>query len=193
MVTQALFCLLVAGVAVQRLVELRVSRRNEARLLQNGGAVHAPAQLTWMTLLHTSWLVAMVVEVLLWRRPFVAPLAIVALLAFAAGQALRYAAMRALGPRWTVSIVAVPGEHVVDAGIFRLLRHPNYLGVALEIAALPLVHGAWLTALCFTVLDAAMLRWRIGAEERALAGVTDYAEVFDDRPGLLSRRRLPHA
>lgn len=192
MVTHVFFVILVAAVAIQRLVELWVSRRNQAALASHGGTVHAPEQLKWMALLHGAWLLAMPLEVMLAPRSFAPALAIVALLLFAAAQAIRYAAIRTLGPRWTVSIVTVPGEHVVDRGIFRVLRHPNYLGVALEIAALPLVHGAWLTALCFSVLNAALLRWRIDAEEDALTRVTDYAEIFDARPGLLSRRRLPH-
>jgi methyltransferase len=38
--------------------------------------------------------------------------------------------------------------------------------------ALPLVHTAWLTALVFTVLNAALLRTRIKVENNALASLT---------------------
>ena len=49
------------------------------------------------------------------------------------------------------------------------MRHPNYLAVAVEGAALPLVHSAWITAVAFTVLNAILLLgYRIPAEERAL-------------------------
>jgi len=62
----------------------------------------------------------------------------------------------------------VPGLQAVTSGPYRFLRHPNYLAVVLEGIALPLVHTAWITAAVFTVANAALLRVRIAAEERAL-------------------------
>lgn len=187
MVTPGLFIVLVALVALQRLAEVFVSRRHERRLLERGGKVHAERQMNWMRALHTGWLVAMPVEVLLFDREIIPPLALVALVVFVSGQLLRRAAMKALGPRWTVSVVTVPGERVVTKGIFSKLRHPNYFGVVLEIAALPLVHTAWVTALVFTLLNAALLRWRITAEERALTEDADYHDAFEDRRTSRSR------
>ena len=52
----------------------------------------------------------------------------------------------------------------MSSGPYRLLRHPNYLAVVVEGAALPLVHTAWATALGFTVLNAALLTVRIRVE-----------------------------
>ena len=43
------------------------------------------------------------------------------------------------------------------SGPYRWLRHPNYVAVVVEGAALPLVHTAWITAVVFTVLNAALL------------------------------------
>ncbi|WP_408009755.1 isoprenylcysteine carboxylmethyltransferase family protein [Saccharopolyspora terrae] len=40
----------------------------------------------------------------------------------------------------------VPGLPLVTDGPYRLLPHPDYVAVAVEGFALPLVHGAWLTA-----------------------------------------------
>lgn len=176
------FTVLVAAVALQRLWEVRRSARNERALLAAGGREHAPEQMPWMRALHAGWLVAMVLEV--WLLDRVAPgwLAVPALLLFVAGQVLRLAAMRALGPRWTVKIFTVPGEVAIDRGVYRHVRHPNYLGVVLELAALPLVHGAWLTALVASVANAALLRARIRAEERALRDDASYREVHGERP-----------
>jgi methyltransferase len=60
-----------------------------------------------------------------------------------------------------------PGETLVRRGPYRFGRHPSYLAAALELLALPLVFGAWRTALAFTVLDAALLAVRIRAETAA--------------------------
>jgi methyltransferase len=51
-----------------------------------------------------------------------------------------------------------------------MLRHPNYLVVAAEIAVLPLAFGAWEIALVFSILNGLLLAWRIAVEDGALAG-----------------------
>lgn len=184
MLTVPLFSLLVLLVALQRGAELVRSRRNERALRELGAREHAPGQLRAMQLLHTGWLVCMLLELALLQpkaRPW---LAIVAGLAFAVGQALRHSAMRALGVRWSVRILTLPGAPPVAAGIYRYLRHPNYLGVALEVAALPLIHAAWRTALVFSLLNALLLWARIRAEERALDEDGRYHAALAGRPRL---------
>lgn len=167
--SRLLYTLLVALVAVQRLAELRVSRRHERALRARGaveaGAGHYPV----MVALHALFLVACAAEVWLLERPFVPWLGWPALAVLLAAQGLRYWTLSTLGERWTTRVLVPPGEPPVTAGPFRFVRHPNYLAVALEIAALPLIHTAWLTALLFSLANAALLRVRIGVEERALS------------------------
>ncbi len=168
MVSEAAFGALVAAIALQRLAELRRSRRNEARIRAMGGCEHAPGHFGSIAAVHTAWLVSMVIEVAVLRRPFLPALAGPAAVVLLAGQALRYAAISALGERWTVRILTLPGRPPVRHGIYRWLRHPNYVGVILEIAAVPLLHGAFLTSLVFTLANAVVLAVRIPAEEAAL-------------------------
>lgn len=167
-ITTAIYIGLIVGVAGQRLAEVRQSRRFESALKARGGVEHAPAQLRVMVVLHTAWLLSSIAEPLLLARPFSLPLAASAFSVFLLGQFLRYSGRRALGERWTVSIVTLPGAPMVTSGIFQYLRHPIYVGVALEIAALPLIHSAWITAVVFSVLNGLVLTWRIAEEERAL-------------------------
>lgn len=166
--TEIGFVAVVLVIAAQRLVELGRSRDNAARMLARGGREHAAHQMPWMVLLHATWLGAMLVEVLVIGRPFQPAIALLAAIVFAAGQRLRRSARRALGWRWTARIITVPGVPLVRSGPYRFLSHPNYLGVALEVAALPLLHSAWITALCFSALNAVMLWRRIRAENLAL-------------------------
>ena len=65
-------------------------------------------------------------------------------------------------------MIIVPGLAPVTAGPYRFLSHPNYVAVVVEGIALPLVHGAWITALVFTVANAALLAVRIRVENAAL-------------------------
>jgi methyltransferase len=182
MLTRALFTALWALVVVQRLWEVRLSKRHEQKLRNAGAIEHASTQMPWMIALHGAWLVASLLEVWLLQRPFIWAFALPALLLFALGQSLRVLAMRTLGERWTVRVITpTRGEAPVTEGIYRYVRHPNYLGVVLEIFALPLVHGAYLSALSFTLLNALLLRARIRAEERALSETSRYATLFERR------------
>lgn len=189
--TQIVFAALVALLIVQRLLELRLSRRNEAWMRERGGREHAPEHFPFMKIVHTLWFFAMLAEVFFLQRAFYWPLAAIALLGTVAGQMLRYAAITTLGRRWSVRIMTTPESPAVDGGIYRYVRHPNYAGVVLEIASVPLLHGAWLTAGLFTILNAVVLWIRIRAEERALVAENQYSERLSDRPrfvGFASRR-----
>lgn len=185
--TQLLFLALVLTLAAQRLWELRLSTRHEAALRAQGAREAGAGHFTAMRLLHTLWFVAMVAEVFLLERPFVPWLAVVGVAGLIAGQALRYAAIRTLGERWTVRVLVLPGATPVSGGIYRWIRHPNYLGVILEIAAVPLIHTAWLTSLAFSVLNALLLRVRIRTEETALRETSTYDAAFRERPRFLPR------
>jgi methyltransferase len=154
-------------VALQRLLELRYSRRNERRLRMKGaierGAGHYPV----MVGIHALWLVSTLVEGLL-RGPETPWWWPVPLAAFLLVQPLRYWAILSLGESWNVRVLVVPGRRLVRSGPYRYFTHPNYVVVVVEVLALPLIFGAWVTALVFSVLNAAFLFVRIREEERAL-------------------------
>lgn len=164
------FTVLVAFVAVQRLLELRVSNRHHRLALTAGGYEVGAGHYPWMVALHTGFLLSCVAEVWLLERPFVRSLAWAAFGLLLAAQMLRGWAIRTLGERWTTRIVIRPGLPLVTDGPYRFLRHPNYVAVVIEILALPLIQTAWLTALVFSLANAVLLRIRIGSEEAALAG-----------------------
>lgn len=121
-----------------------------------------------MVTLHAALLVGCVVEPWAAGRPFVPVLGWPALGLAVAAQGLRWWCITTLGPRWNTRVFVVPGLPLVEAGPYRLLRHPNYVAVVAEGAALPLVHSAWATALGFTVLNLVLLRVRIRCEDAAL-------------------------
>jgi methyltransferase len=87
---------------------------------------------------------------------------------FAVLQGLRVWVIATLGPYWTTRIITLEGAPLVQGGPYRFVRHPNYWVVVGEIAVLPLAFGAWQVALIFSVLNALLLRYRIGIEEGAL-------------------------
>ncbi|MGV9318654.1 isoprenylcysteine carboxyl methyltransferase family protein [Streptomyces sp. NPDC003660] len=165
----AWYALLVAAVAVERVAELVVARRNErwsrARRAIVAGDGHYPA----MVALHVGLLAGCPLEVWLGGRPFVPVLGWPMLAVLVGAQALRWWCIGTLGPRWNTRVIVVPGLPLVARGPYRLLRHPNYVAVVAEGLALPLVHTAWVTAAAFTVLNAAVLTVRVRCENQALA------------------------
>jgi methyltransferase len=160
---------LVALVAVERVLELVVSKRNERWSKARGGVEAGAGHYPFMVALHTALLVACVLEA--WSRPFVAWLGWTMLAVVLASQALRWWCIATLGRQWNTRIFVVPGAGRVSGGPYRLFSHPNYVAVVLEGAALPLVHTAWITAVVFSLLNAALLRVRITAENRALVAL----------------------
>lgn len=164
------YLLVIGAVALERLVELAVSARHAAWAFARGGTEHGRGHFPAMVALHSALLLACAGEVAVAGRPFVPALGWPALAVALASQALRWWCIATLGPRWNTRVIVVPGLPLVAAGPYRVLRHPNYVAVVAEGLALPLVHTAWVTALVFTLLNAVLLlRYRIPAEERALA------------------------
>ena len=175
-----LYLVLLAMVALERGVELVLSARNARIARARGGVEVGRGHYPVMAVFHGAFLVACAMEVVLLRRPFPGAVGWIALAVAIAAQALRYWAIGTLGWRWNTRIVVVPGAAPVTGGPYRFVRHPNYVAVIAEVLALPLVHGAWLTALAFSLGNAGLLRVRIRAEEQALG--EPWRDAFAGRP-----------
>jgi len=162
------FTVLVVLVGLERLAELVVSKRNAAWSFRNGGHETGRGHYPVMVVLHTGLLVGMLVEAYV-RRPDVAPTLAWSMLALVvASQALRWWCITTLGRRWNTRVIVVPGLAPITSGPYRVFSHPNYVAVVVEGVALPLVHEAWVTAVAFTVANAALLTVRLRVENAAL-------------------------
>lgn len=162
-----LYAVMIVAVAVERLVELVVSKRNLAWARVHGGREYGLGHYPFMVFLHSALLVACLVEAA--HRPFLPALGWPMIAVVVLAQGLRWWCISTLGHRWNTRIVVVPGLPLVDRGPYRWMRHPNYVAVVLEGIALPLVHTAWITSVVFTVVNAGLLWVRISSENAALA------------------------
>jgi methyltransferase len=178
-----LYLLLLVLLYGERLVELVVSRRNIRRQLAAGGREVGRRLFLPMALFHALFPVAAGWEVLALVRPFPGFLGFVSLGVVVLAQGLRWWSVATLGPAWSVRVVVAPQTEPVTHGPYRFLKHPNYLAVVLEVAAVPLVHGAWITALVASVVNVLLLLVRIPQEEKALG--PRYATAFAGRSRLL--------
>lgn len=167
-----------------RLVELSVSvRRMRAR---PDAVVAEPRVFPAMALLHAGLVGLPIAEVLWLERTFSWASTGPALAALALATGLRIWTLRTIGAAWNVRVVRP--DAVVTTGPYRWIRHPNYLCVVIELAALPLLHSAWLSSALLSAWNAAVLAVRIPTEEAVLARVPGWREAFADRarfvPGL---------
>lgn len=179
--------------ALQRLGELFISARNEKALKAQGAIEVGHSHFLYMKALHTLWPIACLVEASLRETPPHYSMMILFGIIFLFGQALRLVAITTLGGRWTVKILVLPGANPVTKGIFRYLRHPNYLGVVLEIFSLPLIYGGWVSALIFSLLNTWLLKIRVAREERALDEANRYSTYFRDHNRFIPTKGHHHA
>jgi methyltransferase len=164
----ALLVSVVGLVALQRLLELRLSRRNEHLLRARGAVERGRRHYPLIVAFHALWLLSTLVEGIL-RGPALPAYWPIPLTLFLLVQPLRYWAIFSLGEYWNTRILVVPGAKLVRRGPYRYLKHPNYVVVAVEILTFPFIFGAWITALVFSILNAALLHIRVREENRALA------------------------
>lgn len=126
---------LLAFVTLQRFVEFIWDGRNTRRLRAAGavefGGLHYPA----MMLVHAGWLAG------LWLLAYDSPVIPGYVAAFLVLQVGRYWVLATLGRRWTTRVIVLPGAPLIESGPYRLLRHPNYVIVAVELALVPLALG----------------------------------------------------
>lgn len=164
-----IFYVLLAVITVERVAELVVSQRHATELLRRGGIEYGQRHFPVMVVLHVALLIGCFAEPILLHREFIPALGYSMIAVVVAANVLRWWCITTLGVRWSARVIVLPGLPLVDTGPYRWFSHPNYVAVVIEGAALPLAGSAWITAVTFTVLNAALLTVRLRCETRALA------------------------
>lgn len=156
--------ILFAYVVIQRLAELAYANANTRRLLAEGGREYGARHYPLFIVLHGGWLIS----IALFARPTEIPNMLL-LNVFVASQTFRFWTLASIGRWWTTRIISAPHFPKVRRGPYRFMKHPNYALVVVEIALLPLLLGSISAAICYSVLNAALLVWRLKIESAVLA------------------------
>ena len=181
------YLVLLAAVAIGRLLEMQVSRRNQRELEKKGAhKIHEP-HFRWMVLLHAGILGGAALEVLLLHRPVIPALAISMGALFTFANILRWWVIRTLAGYWNVEVMASARMGVVTSGPYRWVRHPNYVAVVAELFALPMMHTAWITALVGTAAHLEILRRRVSVEDGVLMSNPAYRASMGTKPRFLPK------
>lgn len=179
------FLILLLAVGALRILELRISKRHQQRMVEQGASKVREPHFRWIVVVHTGVLVGAAGEVVFLRRPFIPWLAGIMFALFLASNAIRLWVIRALGVRWSVQVMDAKRLGVITTGPFRYVRHPNYAAVILEMISLPLIHTAWITALATSAAYSFALTKRIVAEEQVLLANPEYRSVMGGKPRFL--------
>lgn len=185
--SQIAYVALLLAIAALRLIELRVSRRNQSRLATHGAEQIAEPRYALMVALHAGILVASAAEVILLQRPFLPVLAMAMAVLLAATNGVRWWVIRTLAGRWSVRVLTPSRLGIIASGPFHYVRHPNYAAVFTEMIAIPLLHTAWLSALIGGVIHILVLRSRIALEESVLLANADYRAAMARKPRFIPR------
>ena len=84
------------------------------------------------------------------------------------GLALRWAAILTLGRLFTVDVAIHTGHVVVQAGLYRLVRHPSYTGLLVTFLGLGVYFANWLSILGLLIPVTLAVLNRVVKEEHAL-------------------------
>jgi methyltransferase len=152
---------------VPMIAEAIRSASNERGLRAAGAIEPADDVYAMMQVAYPACFVAMLAEAWL-RGAAMNRVAVMGATIFVLAKALKYWCIATLGRRWTFRVLVPPGSHLTRRGPYRVLRHPNYLAVAGELAGFGALAQAPVAAVCALVLFGALLVARIRVEERAL-------------------------
>jgi len=172
---------LLVGFAGLRFVELWFSSRHQTQLLSEGATKLREPLYPLMVTVHLGLFIGSALEVILCHRPFIpwsgGPILVLLALCLV-GRAWVW---QSLGEQWNVQIMT-SAHPIVDSGPYRYVRHPNYTIVIVEMFALPLVHGAYVTAVLCSLANALVLRERIRLEEAVLFLRPGYTASMATKP-----------
>lgn len=179
------FLILLLAVGALRIIEMRISRGNQLKMISRGVARPQDASFGIVALVHTAVLIGAAVEAVFLRRPFIPWLAATALAVFILSNAIRFWVVATLGQLWTVQVMDSTNLGIITTGPFRYVRHPNYLGVILEMISMPLIHTAWITAIAGSAAYSIALTRRVTTEEKYLLANPAYREAMGTKARFL--------
>lgn len=161
---------IVVGVFVLRLFFLKISKKNEKRILENGGREYGAANSKRMTILHIAVYLFSVTEAFVRKTSFDnIGMAGLALLTFS--MIMLYIVVSLLGDIWTVKLMLLKNHKYNPHWLFQTVKHPNYfLNVTPELVGIVLLCHAWYTAL-IAPFYAYVMYVRIKEEEKLLTEV----------------------
>lgn len=156
--------LLVLLIFVLRLYFLKISIKNEKKILEDGGREFGVGNTKAITVLHILFYVLCPIEAVM-RKVSFDTVGLIGLLMVVFSMVVLYSVISLLGDIWTVKLMLLKEHRYVDHWLFRTFKHPNYfLNIMPELCGIGLLCHAKLTAAVILPLYALVLYRRISQE-----------------------------
>ena len=154
--------LLVLYIVFSRILELFISYRNTKKLLKLGAKEHFKFHYYLLVFFHI-----IVITYFFIKSLDVDINAGVSLIGFIILQFLRFKVHLDLGKYWTTRIIVLENVPLINHGLYKHFKHPNYLIVILEIIFLCLIFDDISALLFFSTINIVLIILRILYEEKA--------------------------
>jgi methyltransferase len=159
------FIFFISFIVLLRIGELILSQRNEIWLLQQGAIEYGQKHYSYIVALHSLFIISLIAE---YSTKQTVHFSLFFLVLYLLLLAFKASVITSLGKFWNTKIYHISGFPLIKTGVYKYIKHPNYLIVIAEIAIIPLVFHLYITAFTFTLLNAIMLSVRIKEENRVL-------------------------
>ena len=187
--TAAGYARVLLAFGMQRGIKLLYSGRNE-RLIhrrQPNAPQAGRSVWPWIAAVNIGLFTLPAIERWRRRRPPPRLIAAVGWVSALAAVGLRLSVLATLREAWNVRALVPRDLHVIDRGPYRWIRHPNYVALGLEFLGLPLIGGAYRSAIGLSAANAWLLRQRIAEEDALLMSIPAYRERMGEKPALIPR------
>lgn len=165
---------------IQRLFELVLNKKNEKILKTKYHAIEAnKSDSIRMKLLHVFWFISFILEAFCIHNIISDNLLILILIILFVCQLIRFHTINLLKEFWTIKIYKMDKQDISQNGLYKIIRHPNYLAVIIELFLIPLIFKAYITAFVFSIINFFVLKKRILLEESVLISQSDYLLKFN--------------
>lgn len=126
-----------------------------------------------LTLVYVLMLIGSIIEFYFTQKSINFYLIFVALAVQFSAFSLRWWGMKTLGAQWTNSVIPISKignkkTKVIKKGPYKYLRHPIYLGVILDVLAIPLVLNSYYTFFLVLLINVPFQLLRVRLEEEKL-------------------------
>ncbi len=172
--------------AARKVLDQRRSNRNVRRLQEQRQILASSDRaFPWLLLTHVAFFMLTPLEVVLLDRKFLSALGIPMIGLFVLAVLLRWWATSLLKEQWSSRVVVPQDLQPVHSGPYRVVRHPNYLAVSLELLAAGLMYSAFLSTIVVGVLNLYAIVKRIHTEEAVLFQLPAYRTAMADKARLI--------
>ncbi|MEM7184657.1 MAG: isoprenylcysteine carboxylmethyltransferase family protein [Spirochaetota bacterium] len=175
-----LLCIIACTILL-RLIELVIAKKNAGK---RKTALEVSEKYYFLFfILHPFFLISVPVEMIVFQRPFYPSIASISLFLLFFALIGRFSVLTSLRENWNTKVIYDPQDasSICTKGLYKYIRHPNYLIVIIELLAISLFHTCLFSLFFYSICNAGLLFFRIRAEEEKLLQNPHYASHFQHK------------